>query len=166
VAGDGDAKDYERVRARFDDGRLLKGFLQVALGAESAACWSKVPTGMLVHPYGALAVPRNAFLQPEAVVELLDDHRAEVRARAEERLAANVELGEHRPEEDELADYVAHVEATFDPRSCVSCNLFDYCRSELRASGDPVSLLTEIGIARLDRPSLVGLVDGSAARPR
>ena len=30
----GDAKDYERVRSRIDDGRMLKGFLQVALGAE------------------------------------------------------------------------------------------------------------------------------------
>src|SRR5262249_11322473 len=83
----GDAKDYERVRSRIDDGRLLKGFLQVALGAESAAAWSRLPAGMRVHQYGALAVPRDAFLQPEAVVELLDDHRAEVRARAEERLA-------------------------------------------------------------------------------
>ena len=36
----GDAKDYERVRSKIDDGRLLKGFLQVALGAESAAAWS------------------------------------------------------------------------------------------------------------------------------
>ena len=82
----GDAKDYERVRSRIDDGRMLKGFLQVALGAESAADWSKLPEGMEVHRSGALAVPRNAFLQPEAVVEVLDDHRAEVRVRAEERL--------------------------------------------------------------------------------
>ncbi len=29
----GDAKDYERVRSRIEDTRLLKGFLQVALGA-------------------------------------------------------------------------------------------------------------------------------------
>ena len=62
----GDAKDYERVRARIDDGRMLKGFLQVALGAESAAAWSALPDGMAVHRSGALAVPRNAFLQPEA----------------------------------------------------------------------------------------------------
>jgi hypothetical protein len=88
----GDAKDYERVRSRIDDGRMLKGFLQVALGAESAAAWSKLPSGMHVHRYGALAVPRNAFLQPEAVVELLDDHRVEVRARADERLEAKAEL--------------------------------------------------------------------------
>ena len=87
----GDAKDYERVRSRIDDGRMLKGFLQVALGAESAAAWSQLPKGMEVHRSGALAVPRNAFLQPEAVVEILDDHRSEVRLRAEERLAAKAE---------------------------------------------------------------------------
>lgn len=81
----GDAKDYERVRSRIDDQRMLKGFLQVALGAESAEAWSRRPEGMEVHRWGVLAVPRNAFLQPEAVVELLDDHRQEVRARAEER---------------------------------------------------------------------------------
>src|SRR4051794_10492220 len=45
----GDAKDYERVRSRIDDGRMLKGFLQVALGAESAAAWTKLPDGMEVH---------------------------------------------------------------------------------------------------------------------
>lgn len=155
----GDAKDYERVRSRIDDGRMLKGFLQVALGAESAAAWSVLPKGMVVHHYGALAVPRNAFLQPEAVVELLDDHRAEVRARADERLAAKEKLGDGRPSESELSDYVAHVAATFDPRSCVTCTLFSYCRSELRVSSDPVGLLTEIGVERLLRPSLTGLVE-------
>jgi hypothetical protein len=70
----GDAKDYERVRSRIDDTRMLKGFLQVALGAESAARWTRLPDGMVVHRFGALAVPRNSFLQPEAAVELLEDH--------------------------------------------------------------------------------------------
>ncbi len=46
----GDAKDYERVRSRIDDQRMLKGFLQVALGAESAAAWSALPEGMLGRP--------------------------------------------------------------------------------------------------------------------
>lgn len=54
----GDAKDYERVRSPIDDQRMLKGFLQVALGAESAAAWSALPSGMVVHESGALAVPR------------------------------------------------------------------------------------------------------------
>lgn len=157
----GDAKDYERVRARIDDARMLKGFLQVALGAESAAAWTLLPTGMVVHRYGALAVPRNAFLQPEAVVEQLDDHRTEVRIRARERLAAKEELGEDRPSAEELADYVAHRTATFDPTSCVSCNLFSYCRGELRSSSKPLDLLTEIGIAPAMRPMLTGLLDGS-----
>ena len=115
----GDAKDYERVRSRIDDARMLKGFLQVALGAESAAEWSRLPKGMQVHRSGALAVPRNAFLQPEAVVEVLDDHRAEVRGRALERLEEKRKLGENRPTEAELADYVAHLQATFDPATCV-----------------------------------------------
>ena len=133
----GDAKDYERMRARIDDGRMLKGFLQVALGAESAAAWSKLPDGMGVHRYGALAVPRNAFLRPEAIVEHLDDHRREVRARAEERLEALAELGDEPAADEELPTYVAHLTATFDPRTCASCSLFAYCRGELRALGRP-----------------------------
>jgi hypothetical protein len=157
----GDAKDYERVRSRIDDGRLLKGFLQVALGAESAARWSKLPQGMLVHDSGALAVPRNAFLQPEAQVELLHDYRSEVRARAQERLKAMAELGPEGPGEAELADYIAHLEATFDPRSCSTCNLFGYCRSELRSSAEPGSLLIEIGINKPHRAAVVGLVNGT-----
>lgn len=58
----GDAKDYQRVRSKIDDGRLLKGFLQVALGAESAAAWTQLPAGMDVHGFGVLAVPRNSSL--------------------------------------------------------------------------------------------------------
>jgi hypothetical protein len=156
----GDAKDYERIRSRIDDGRMLKGFLQVALGVESAAAWSKLPSGMQVHRYGALAVPRNAFLQPEAVVELLDDHRVEVRTRADERLEAKANLGDVSPLE-EAAAYVAHLPATFDRRSCVTCNLFSYCRQELRTADDPLAVLTEIGIDRLSRPAVAGLVSGT-----
>lgn len=157
----GDAKDYERVRSRIDDGRMLKGFLQVALGAESAAAWSQLPKGMLVHRFGALAVPRNAFLQPEAVVEDLTDHCTEVRLRAEERIAIKEALGENKPTEDELAEYVGHLRATFDPRSCVTCNLFKYCRHELRSSSEPADLLTEIGIERALHGALAGLVIGT-----
>lgn len=156
----GDAKDYERIRSRIDDGRMLKGFLQVALGAESAAAWSRLPAGMRVHRQGALAVPRNAFLQPEAVVELLDDHRIEVRTRADERLTAKAELDDGFPAEEELVPYVAHLTANFDPRSCVTCNLFSYCRAELRNGDEPLAILTEIGIDRLRRPAVAGLVSG------
>ncbi|MCU1676417.1 MAG: hypothetical protein JWM93_1175 [Frankiales bacterium] len=156
----GDAKDYERIRSRIDDGRMLKGFLQVALGAESAQAWSKLPSGMHVHRSGALAVPRNAFLQPEAVVELLDDHRSEVRSRADERLAAKTKLGDAAPAEADLPTYVAHLEATFDPKSCVTCSLFFYCRDGLRASVNPLAVLTEIGIERLTRGAVSGLVTG------
>ncbi|QSB16848.1 hypothetical protein JQS43_11500 [Natronosporangium hydrolyticum] len=156
----GDAKDYERVRARIDDGRMLKGFLQVALGAEAAAGWRELPAGMRVHRFGTLAVPRNAFLQPEAVVERLDDHRVEVRARADERLAARSALGGRPPAEDELATYVAGLAASFDPGGCVSCHLFSCCRAELRADDDPVALLTELGVDRLTRPLVAGLVTG------
>lgn len=155
----GDAKDYERVRSRIDDVRLLKGFLQVALGAESAAAWSKLPQGMDVHQYGVLAVPRNAFLQPEALVEDLADHREEVRMRAAER---HREAAETRY--DEVAGFtafVAHLEATFDPRTCTSCTLFSYCRDELRGSGDPTDLLIELGVPADVRPQVVGLVDGT-----
>jgi len=159
----GDAKDYERIRSRIDDNRMLKGFLQVALGAESAASWSQLPKGMRVHRYGALAVPRNAFLQPEAVVEQLDDHRAEVRDRALERLEEKKRFGDDHPTDDELAGHVAHLTAAFDPATCVTCNLFSYCRDELRASATPRDLLVEIGVAPGLRPLVAGLVDGGDA---
>ncbi len=155
----GDAKDYERVRARIDDRRMLKGFLQVALGAESAAEWSRLPKGTQVHHCGALAVPRNAFLQPEAVVEQLDDHRAEVRGRALERLEEKRRLGENHPTDEELPAYVAHLEATFDPVTCVSCSLFGYCRSELRASTRKTDVLIEIGVPPRYRPGVAGIVE-------
>jgi len=157
----GDAKDYERIRSRIDDTRMLKGFLQVALGAESAAVWSELPKGMAVHRWGALAVPRNAYLQPEAVVEDLDDHRAEARGRALERLEEKTRLGDNHPSTDELDDYVAHLEATFDPASCVSCNLFNHCRSELRASSDPSDVLIEIGVSPSLRPIVACLIDAT-----
>ncbi len=156
----GDAKDYERVRSRIDDQRMLKGFLQVALGAESARAWSILPQGMTVHPWGALAVPRTAFLQPEAVVERLDDHRREVMARVEERnalLASGVCSGAGL----DLPAFVGHLGADFDPAGCSTCPLFDYCRAELRGSSDPTSLLIELGIPHEQRPALVGLLDGT-----
>lgn len=155
----GDAKDYERVRSRIDDSRLMKGFLQVALGAESADAWSKLPVGMQVHRYGVLAVPRNAFLQPEALVELLDDHRAEVSMRvAERRREANVD---EMAEDVALAEHVRHLEATFDPSTCGSCTLFSFCRQELRDSTNPADLLIEIGIPTAERPQVLGMVDES-----
>ncbi|KUL31442.1 hypothetical protein [Actinoplanes awajinensis] len=162
----GDAKDYERVRSRIDDGRMLKGFLQVALGAESAAAWTRLPDGMHVHGHGVLAVPRNAFLRPQAVVERLDDHRTEVRVRAQERLAARSSLGDGASAQEDLAAYVAHLEATFDPRSCATCNLFSYCRTELRSSDDPKSLLIEIGVAPAQRNAVQPLVTGTGETGR
>lgn len=155
----GDAKDYERHRSRVEDSRLLKGFLQVAVGAESAAAWSKLPTGMTVHTWGALAVPRNAFLQPEALVEDLADHRREVAMRIAERRrkAADVDYDQGEP----VDPFVAHFRARFDPGTCPSCSLFAYCRNELRTSTDPEDLLVEIGIPRDLRQHLVGLLDGS-----
>jgi hypothetical protein len=163
----GDAKDYERVRSRIDDARLLKGFLQIALGAESAQEWSRRPAGMAVHQYGVLAAPRNAFLQPEALVELLDDHRAEVRLRVAERRRE----AETSPFDgtSPVAEFVDHLQATFDPASCPTCTLFSYCRAELRTSADPADLLVELGVPVPLRPHVMGLVDGSAtvgAAPR
>ncbi len=157
----GDAKDYERVRSRIDDGRLLKGFLQVALGAESAAAWSRLPAGMEVHRCGALAVPRNNFLRPEALVERLDDHRAEVRVRAEERLAAREGVDFNALTADQIRRHLEHLEAAFDPATCTTCNLFTHCRKELRSGVSPESLLIEIGVDRLLHPALVPLVEGT-----
>ena len=158
----GDAKDYERVRSRIDDQRMLKGFLQVALGAESAAAWSALPSGMEVHRWGALAVPRNAFLQPEAVVECLDDHRREVRNRSDERAALLAEQDGDTVQEN-LMEFVAHLEAAFDPRSCASCSLFNHCRTEVRAGATPNDLLIELGIRPEQRPSLIDVATGGDA---
>jgi hypothetical protein len=159
----GDAKDYERVRSRIDDGRMLKGFLQVALGAESAAAWSVLPEDMWVHDWGALAVPRNAFLQPEAVVERLDDHRREVRARVDERAALLASKAEDELDDDALRTFVEDLAAAFDPSSCTSCALFNYCRTQLRASADPTSVLIEIGVKPEARAAVAGFFDGTGA---
>ncbi len=155
----GDAKDYERVRSRIEDTRLLKGFLQVALGAESAATWSRLPTDMSVHSYGVLAAPRNAFLQPEALVERLDDYRTEVRMRVAERRREAARA----PYDDatSVSAFVAHLQATFDPSTCTTCTLFSYCRHELRTSNDPADLLVELGVPVDVRGQVVGLVDGT-----
>jgi hypothetical protein len=161
----GDAKDYERVRSRIDDGRMLKGFLQVALGAESAAAWGRLPGGMQVHRHGVLAVPRNAYLRPEAVVEDLADYRREVHARVQERVASRSESELEDTTDDELRKHVRHLEAVFDPASCPSCSLFRYCRGQLRGSIDPTAVLVEIGIRPRERAALVGLVDGTGTAP-
>lgn len=156
----GDAKDYERVRSRIDDRRLLKGFLQVALGAESAELWSKLPVGMGVHRYGILAVPRNAFLQPEPLVEPLDDYRTEVAMRVAER-RAEAEAQPH-VEEIGLVPFVEHLKARFDPASCTTCSLFSYCRDELRKSSDPEDLLVELGVREDLRPTVLGVITEGA----
>ena len=164
----GDAKDYERVRSRIADARLLKGFLQVAFGAEAADQWSDRPESLDVHRFGVLAVPKNAFLQPHAVVEDLHDHRIEVRARLEERQRESAE-GKWQPSTDPI-EQTAYLAAAFDPATCPSCSLFGYCRSELRSRDDPESLLVELGIPPGARPHLIGLASGagevSAAAPR
>ncbi|MGD9997242.1 MAG: hypothetical protein AB7R77_21165 [Ilumatobacteraceae bacterium] len=157
----GDAKDYERVRSRIDDQRMLKGFLQVALGAESAAAWSALPDGMIVHASGALAVPRNAFLQPEAVVERLDDHRREVRARVDERTQLLAQAAGDEMDEAAVRSFVGHLQAAFDPSSCSTCAMFNFCRSELRASTDPLAVLIELGVRPELRAAVAGCVDGS-----
>ncbi|WNB86457.1 hypothetical protein [Cellulomonas sp. ATA003] len=166
----GDAKDYERIRSRIDDGRLLKGFLQVALGAESIDRWTAKPAGMLVHESGFLAVPRSAYLRPELVVERMGDHRAEVRGRLAQRRAAAAAMA--GPEGDGPGDTSsaavdsswAHVLAEFDPGRCVTCSLFGYCRDGLRRSEDPHDLLVEIGVPKRSRPAASALLaDPSAA---
>jgi hypothetical protein len=120
---------------------------------------------MEVHRYGVLAVPRNAYLRPEATVEDLADHRREVRARVRERIAALHEARLEAATDDELREHVAHVEATFDPATCPTCSLFRYCRGVLRASEDPAAVLTEIGVRPAERAALRGLVDGTGVAP-
>ncbi|WP_238419504.1 hypothetical protein [Gordonia sp. 'Campus'] len=154
----GDAKDYERVRSQIDDARMLKGFLQVAVGAESARTWSRLPEGMSVHTFGVLAVPRNAFLQPEPIVENLHDYAEEVNLRIDERRREAAQSGYAAGQD--VKPFVEHLEATFDPASCPTCTLFTYCRDELRRSTEANDLLIELGIGRQLRSAAVGLVDG------
>lgn len=157
----GDAKDYERIRSRIDDTRMLKGFLQVAVGLESARAWSQLPDGMSVHTFGVLAVPRNAFLQPDPVVENLHDYSEEVKLRIDER-RREAEASTHTAG-DNVKVLVEHLEASFDPGACTTCTLFSYCRDELRRSEAPSDLLIEIGIGRDLRRHALGLVDGVTA---
>lgn len=156
----GDAKDYERLRSRIEDTRLLKGFLQVAVGAESFAAWSRLPTGQDVHRWGTLAVPRNAFLHPEAVIEDLTDYRDEIAMRVAER-KAEAALHAYDPATTPIEEFVQHLRASFDPESCTTCTLFGYCRDELERSHNPTDLLVEIGVPVELRPQVVGLVDGT-----
>ena len=76
------------------------------------------------------------------------------------------QLGPGAPTQEQLPGYVARIRAEFDPDGCVTCNLFSYCRQELRAAPDPESLLTEIGVDRLTRPAVIGLLDGVTALGR
>jgi len=154
----GDAKDYQRVRSRIDDSRLLKGFLQVALGAESASRWSQLPPGMDVHQFGILAVPRNATLSPTAVIEDLTDHREEVRLRVQERASEVARFTDDVTAD--LPQHLSHLQATYSPESCPGCDMFVYCRDELRKAGDADSLLVELGVKPEVRSRAVGLVDG------
>lgn len=157
----GDAKDYQRIRSRIDDGRLLKGFLQVALGAESAAAWTKLPAGMEVHTFGILAVPRNTSLSPTAVIEDLTDHREEVRMRVSERAAEVARFP--RDIRANLPVHLTHLQATYSPDTCPGCDMFVYCRAELQKSAEPNDLLIELGIRAGVRAQVVGLVDGVTA---
>lgn len=153
----GDAKDYERVRARIDDQRYLKGFLQVAFGAEAFERWGSLPANLLVAGKGVLAVPRNAYLQPTVVSEDLTDHRREVAFRLEERVAEAASL----EWTGDAKAFVDHLTATYEPFSCTSCPLYGYCRDQLRSSSDPLDFLTELGVPKNRRASLVPLVEGS-----
>ena len=102
------------------------------------------------------------------MVEDLRDHRDEARTRLAERRDAA-----HHAEWTPTAipaELVPHLLATFDPASCTTCSLFDYCRSKLRASTDPESLLVEGGVPADARPNVIGIAEGnsdaSAAAPR
>lgn len=161
----GDVKDYERVRSRIDDGRLLKGFLQVAMGAFALQRWNGLPNGLAVSGHGFLAVPRSAFLQPTVEVEDLRDHLAEVETQWRSRLDAITA----EPLLTSLPTYVAHLRAAFDPGGCRSCSLFNHCRHELRSSTAADALLVEIGVPENERPSVLPMLAGgeplATARP-
>lgn len=154
----GDVKDYERVRSTIDDQRLMKGFLQVAVGTLAATGWSGRPAGLSVSRHGFLVVPRSVFLQPTVEVEDLRDYLTEVQlhitARAD-AAAESVAVGSAQ-------ELVEHLTATFDPASCTSCSLFNHCRDELQRSDD---LLTEIGVPEAERSRLRPVLDGGDPLP-
>jgi hypothetical protein len=157
----GDAKDYERTRSRIDDARMLKGFIQVAFGAFAFEQWDERPKQLEIHPIGALAVPRNSFLQPTIVTETLTDHIKEVQLRYQQRLDdAKVHTWN-----GDAVDFVNHLKATYDPSACRSCSLFDYCRGELRASSAPEDFLQEIGVPKSLRPLAVAVLVGEKPLP-
>lgn len=156
----GDVKDYERVRSRIDDKRMMKGFLQVALGAEAASQWTRLPDDLHVSDWGVLAVPKNAFLQPEPKLENLTDYRQEVLDRIEERLES-VEAYD-APAALGLEEHTKHLTATFNPTTCTTCTLFRFCRAQLRQDPSPESLLIRLGVPELQRPALVPFVEGTA----
>lgn len=157
----GDVKDYERVRSRIDDGRLLKGFLQVAMGAFAFQRWDGLPGGLAVSDHGFLAVPRSAFLQPTVEVEDLHDHLAEVESQWRSRL----EGVSTAPPPASLGAYVANLRSAFDPGGCRSCSLFNHCRHELRSSPARDGLLVEIGVPENERPSVLPMLAGGAPLP-
>ena len=115
---------------------------------------------MEVHESGALAVPRNAFLQPEALVEDLADHRSEVRMRIAERRA-------------EAGRAPVRARRTRLPTSSRTCRRRSIRRHARPARCSPIAatscadrrtradLLIELGIAPDMRPHVIGLVDGS-----
>ena len=156
----GDAKDYQRIRSKIDDGRLLKGFLQVALGAESASAWSRLPPGMDVHTYGILAVPLNGTLSPTALVEDITHHREEVRLRAEERSAEIAAFPDDI--DNDLTQHLSHLKAKYSPDTCPGCDMYVYCRAELHRSTNPTDLLIELGVKPEMRTAAVGLIDGTS----
>lgn len=162
----GDVKDYERVRSRINDERLLKGFLQVAMGAFSFERWTALPEELMLSDFGFLAVPRSAFLQPAIEVERLHDHLAEV----ESQWSSRTEALDTGYAVNDLAAHIARLYAEFRPDTCRTCSLFNYCRHELRQSTDPSSLLVEIGVRPNERASLLpvlrGLDPGARANPR
>ena len=158
----GDAKDFERIRSRIDDSRMLKGFLQVAFGIAAFESWPDLPSEISLSQFGALAVPRNAFLQPTVVSENLADHKQEVLMRLDQRMAE----AENLVFSGEAEDFVLHLQATYDPDSCRSCPLFEFCRRTVRESSNPLDLLQEIGIPRSSRTRLAGLITDGVANPK
>lgn len=158
----GDVKDYERVRSQIDDARMLKGFLQVAMGTFAVSRWAAAADLVTVSDFGFLAVPRSAFLQPAIEVEQLRDHLSEIEAQWVARLTAHG----GKTDTTDLAAHINHLHAEFHPDSCSTCSLFAYCRKELRRSADPTDLLVEIGVRAAERVPLMPVLEGRPAGGR
>ena len=161
----GDAKDYERVRARIDDGGCSRG------SSRSPSAPSPRPRGAGCRTACRCTATARSPCRATPTCGPRPWSRSSTttgrgpRPRAQERLEEKQQARRGPSDRRGAAGLRRPSEATFDPATCVSCSLFAYCRSELRASHEHGGLLIEIGVAPAMRPARRGHRRRHAAWP-